>query len=84
MVLLMIVYVLEIQFAVDNKQLRGIDFVKLMSLFCLPFILYLELVLTDFSLKEPGSRYFRLAGHMVSVATASLCPPSVKAALDNI
>lgn len=52
MVLLMIVYVLEIPFAVDNKQLREIDFVKLISLLCLPFIFYLELVLTDFFLKS--------------------------------
>lgn len=52
MVLLMIVYVLEIPFAVDNKQLREIDFVKLISLLYLPFIFYLELVLTDFFLKS--------------------------------
>lgn len=50
MILFMILYVLEIQFAVDDKQLREID-VKLMSLFCLPFIFYLEHVLTNCFLK---------------------------------
>lgn len=50
----MICYVLEIQFAVDDKQLREVDSANLMSLFlfCLPFLFYLEQVLTNFFLKS--------------------------------
>ena len=35
-------------------------------------------------LKEPSSKYFRLAGHVVSVATAQLCLLWPKAAIDTI
>lgn len=80
----MIFYVLEIQFAVDDKQLREVDSANLMSLFlfCLPFLFRASV--NKFFLKEPGSRYFRLAGHMVSVATTCLCLCSVKATIDTM
>lgn len=79
----MIFYVLEIQFAVDDKQLREVDSANLMSLFlfCLPFLFRASVKLF---LKEPGSRYLRFAGHMVSVATTYLCLCSVIATIDTM
>lgn len=75
-------YVLEIQFAVDDKQLREVDSANLITLFllCLPFLFYLEQVLTNFFLK---SQVVDILG-LLAIWFLLQCLCSVKASIDTV